>query len=179
LPVAILRPGLVVGEGTSPFHSGLGFYNAEQHCIGWNRGTNPLPFVLVDDVAEAILLAAKAPGIEGRCYNLVGEVRPTARAYLADLARATGRPLRFHPQWPEQLWAEEMVKWLIKRAGGRAVAPPPKRDIVSRGLMAHFDCTDAMRDLGWQPVTDPAVFAAHAIAIHAPATHAADTPTAG
>ncbi|MDB5371751.1 MAG: hypothetical protein JWP04_393 [Belnapia sp.] len=168
LPVVILRPGLVVGEGTSPFHSGLGFYNAEQHCIGWNRGTNPLPFVLVEDVAEAILLAAKAPGIEGRCYNLVGDVRPTARAYIADLARATGRPLRFHPQWPEQLWAEEMAKWLVKRAGGRAVPLPPKRDIVSRGLLARFDCSDAKRDLGWHPVADPAVFAAQAIAIHAP-----------
>jgi len=32
LPVCILRPGVVVGEGTSPFHSGLGFYNNEQYC---------------------------------------------------------------------------------------------------------------------------------------------------
>ena len=70
LPVVILRPGLVVGEGTSPFHSGLGFYNTEQHCIGWNDGRNPLPFVLVADVAKAILLACTAPGIEGKTYNL-------------------------------------------------------------------------------------------------------------
>ncbi|HYF07489.1 MAG TPA: NAD-dependent epimerase/dehydratase family protein, partial [Acetobacteraceae bacterium] len=60
LPVVILRPGLVVGEGTSPLHGGLGFFNNEQHCVGWNQGQNPLPFVLVEDVAAAILGACRA-----------------------------------------------------------------------------------------------------------------------
>ncbi|GEP58908.1 hypothetical protein RSO01_60740 [Reyranella soli] len=40
----IPRPGRMVGEGTSPFH-----------VIGWNRGTDRLPFVLVADVAAAML----------------------------------------------------------------------------------------------------------------------------
>ncbi len=66
LPVCILRPGVVVGDGTSPFHSGIGFYNTEQHCIGWNDGRNPLPFVLVEDVAKAILLACTAPASMAR-----------------------------------------------------------------------------------------------------------------
>ncbi len=51
----------MIGEGTSPFHSGIGYYNHETHCLGWNRGLNPLPLVLVDDVADAILLALDAP----------------------------------------------------------------------------------------------------------------------
>ena len=79
----------MVGEGSSPFHSGLGMFNNEQHCIGWNAGRNPLPFVLVEDVADAILRAARAGGIEGRCYNLVGDVRLDARDYIAALAEAT------------------------------------------------------------------------------------------
>ncbi|WP_372623263.1 NAD-dependent epimerase/dehydratase family protein [Falsiroseomonas sp.] len=173
LPVCILRPGLVVGEGTSPFHSGLGFYNNDQHCIGWNDGRNPLPFVLVGDVAEAILLACRAgPEIEGRCYNLVGDVRPSARDYIADLGRALGRPLRFHPQRPLALWGGEVAKWVIKRAGGRKVPLPSRRDILSRGLAARFDCADAILDLGWRPTADPAAFAAQAIAVHAPASRA-------
>lgn len=164
LPVVILRPGLVVGEGTSPFHAGLGLFNNEQHCIGWNAGRNPLPFVLVGDVAQAILLAVGAEGIEGRCYNLVGDVRPSARDYLADLASAVGRPLRFHPQSATRLWATDLGKWLIKRAGGRAVPLPSMREFASRGLMAPIDCTDAKRDLGWAPVADPAEFARQAFA---------------
>jgi predicted dehydrogenase/nucleoside-diphosphate-sugar epimerase len=158
LPLVILRPGLVVGPGTSPFHSGIGFFNAEQHVIGWNRGHNPLPFVLADDVAAAILGALRAEQAVGRCYNLVGDVRPTAREYLAWLAEATNRPLRFHPKFPTTLLAEEGSKWVLKRVGGRRSPPPSRRDLLSRGLRAPFDCSDAKRDLGWAPVADPARF---------------------
>jgi predicted dehydrogenase/nucleoside-diphosphate-sugar epimerase len=167
LKLCILRPGLVVGEGSSPFHSGLGLFNNEQHCIGWNAGRNPLPFVLVDDVADAIMCAARAEGIEGRCYNLVGDVRPSARDYIVDLAGALQRPLQFHPQWVELLLAQEYGKYLIKRATGRRTAPPSRRDLLSRGLTATFDCGDAKRDLGWSPVADPVRFRERAILVHA------------
>jgi len=167
LPVVILRPGLVVGEGSAPFHSGLGFYNAEQHCIGWNRGSNPLPFVLVDDVAAAVLGAIRAEGIDGRCYNLVGDVRPNARTYIAALAETLRRPLRYHPQSPDWLWLEDMGKWAVKRVTGRDVPMPSRRDFLSRGMMASFDCTDAKRDLGWQPEADTDRFFARAVRVYA------------
>ena len=167
LPVVILRPGVVVGAGSSPFHSGVGLFNTEQHCIGWNAGRNPLPFVLAGDVADAILRAAAAPGIAGRCYNLVGDVRLSARDYIAALAAALGRKLRFHPQPPEAHYLVELGKWAIKRAGGRRVPMPSLRDLRSRGMMAQFDCADAARDLDWHPVADPAVFRDRAIAVHA------------
>ena len=168
LPVTILRPGVVVGQGASPFHSGLGFYNNSQHCLGWNAGKNPLPFVLAEDVAAAILCACDADGIVGRSYNLVGDVRWSARHYIAELATALDRPLRFHPQAPLKLWLAECGKWAIKRAAGRAAALPSRRDILSRGMRAPFDCTDARHDLGWTPVADDAVFRARAILVHAP-----------
>ena len=167
LPVVILRPGVVVGAGSSPFHGGLGLFNNDQHCIGWNAGRNPLPFVLVEDVAEALAQALDAPGIEGRCYNLVGDVRLTARDYIAELARVLERPLQFHPQSATWLWGEDVGKWLVKRAGGRAVPLPSRRDFVSRGMAATFDCSDAQRDLGWHPVADHARFLARALAVHA------------
>lgn len=168
LPVVILRPGVVVGEGGVAFHSALGFFNNDQHCMGWNDGRNPLGFVLAEDVAAAILRAIETQGIEGRCYNLVGDVRPSAREYIAMLARATHRPLQFHPQSPLKLWTAEFAKWGIKRIGGRTPPLPSLRDLLSRGMRAGFDCSDARRDLGWTPVADPAVFEARAIAVHAP-----------
>src|SRR5208282_3473070 len=166
LKLVILRPGVVVGEGSSPFHSGLGLFNNEQHCIGWNAGRNPLPFVLAEDVADAVLRACRAEGIDGRCYNLVGDVRWSAREYIAALAASLERPLRFHPQSATRLWLVEYGKWLIKRLTGRSVAAPSRHDFLSRGMSARFDCSDAKRDLGWRPVADAAVFRARAIEVH-------------
>jgi predicted dehydrogenase/nucleoside-diphosphate-sugar epimerase len=154
LPVCILRPGIVVGDGGSPFHSGLGFYNREAHCMGWNKGTNPLPLVLVDEVAAAIAGALIAQQIDGKCYNVVGNVRLTAREYIAELAKVTGRPLRYHPQSVHKLYAAELGKACIKLVTGRGRQWPSMRDLRSRGLPASFDCSDAVRDLGWKPVTD-------------------------
>lgn len=165
LPVVNLRPGLVVGEGTSPFHSGLGFYNNEQHCMGWSDGRNPLPFVLVEDVADAIVKALEADGVEGSACNIIGEVRPTARRYVEDLAAALGRPLRYHGQSVNRLYAVEWTKWLLKRAGGRKVPVPSKRDLASRALFARFDCSTEKRALGWQPNADERFFHERAIKV--------------
>jgi nucleoside-diphosphate-sugar epimerase len=166
LPVVILRPGVVVGEGSGAFHSGLGFYNRESHCMGWNRGTNPLPLVLVDDVADAILSAIDAAGIDGKCYNLVGDVRLSARDYVAALAGVTGRGLRYHPQSVVKLYGIEMMKAVVKRSTGRRDPWPSLRDLKSRGLSAVFDCGDATRDLAWHPVGDRAEFLRRGVQIH-------------
>jgi len=115
-----------------------------------------------------VLGAIRAEGIDGRCYNLVGDVRPNARTYVAALAQALGRPLRYHPQSPTWLWLEDLGKWAIKRATGRRVPMPSRRDFLSRGMVATFDCTDARRDIGWQPEADPEQFFARAIGVHAP-----------
>ena len=166
LPVCVLRPGLVVGEGGQPFHTGLGLFTNERHCIGWNGGANPLPFVLVEDVADAVLRACTQPGVVGRCYNVVGDVRLSAREYLEGLAGSLGRPLRYHPGTAFGLWLSEMVKWSVKRAVGKAAEAPSLRDLRSRGLAAVFDCDDAKRDLAWSPVADPARFFERAILVH-------------
>ena len=167
LPLVILRPAIVVGEGATPFHSALGFYNNEQHCIGWNDGRNPLPFVWVEDVAEAIILATKAQGIEGRAYNLAGDVRLSAREYIGELGMVLERPLRYHPKSPIGLWLQEIGKWSIKRLARRQASMPSRHDILSRGMIATLDCSDAKRDLGWRPIADRVAFVRRAILVHA------------
>ena len=166
-PIVLMRPGLVVGAGTSPFHGGLGFFNNDQYCIGWNGGQNALPWVLVGDCASAIVAAVTAPSVPGRAYNLVGDVCPSAREYLRDLSSTIGRPLKFVPSSPTGLWLVEMGKWSIKRLTGRVVPRPFKRDLMSRGLLARIDCTDAKQDLSWKPVADLATFHRQAVAVHA------------
>jgi len=108
-------------------------------------------------------------GTIGRSYHLVGDVRWNARTYLAELAVVLGRPLRFHPRAPTRPWLAPYGPCLIRRALGQAVPRPDRRDLLSCGLRARFDCTDAKRDLDWQPVADEATFRARAVAVHAPA----------
>jgi nucleoside-diphosphate-sugar epimerase len=168
LPVCILRPGVVVGAGGVGIHSGVGFYNSERHVLGWNDGENPLPLVLAADVADAVARALDAENVVGHCYNIVGDVRLTAREYVEELAQALSRKLRYRPQSLGKLFAIECVKWGVKLASRRpGLTLPSLRDLRSRGLRAQFDCSDAKRDLGWQPVTDRDRFIAEGIAIHA------------
>jgi predicted dehydrogenase/nucleoside-diphosphate-sugar epimerase len=159
LPVVIHRPGVVVGDGASPFHSGVGLFNNEQHCLGWTNGNNPLPFVLVDDCASAIVCALKASDdVIGRTDNIVGPVRLTAREYFYELSRALERPLKFHGGALWRMQSVELAKWLIKRAGGNNLPMPSARDLRSRGLRARFDTAGTERALDWNPVADRAVF---------------------
>ena len=167
LPVTILRPGVVIGEGTSPFHSGIGLYNRQTHCIGWNDGQNPLPLILGEDVASAIVATIATPEAIGKTLNLVGDVRLTAREYTRELGYATKRPLVYHPQPPWLLQAEELLKWCIKRASGRKLPLPPYNDLKSRGLVSQFDCSAEKALLQWQPETDRDRFLRQAFAGHA------------
>ena len=166
LPVCILRPAVVVGEGGTPYHTGVGLFANERHCMGWNEGRNPLPFVLGEDVASAVLAAIGKDGIDGHCYNLAGDVRLSAREYVAALSTEMGRPLVFHPQSPGLMYVSELMKWSIKRIGGRKVALPSKRDLLSRAMAATLDCTDVKAALGWKPVSDRETFIARSIRVH-------------
>jgi predicted dehydrogenase/nucleoside-diphosphate-sugar epimerase len=165
--LTILRPGLVVGEARTPFHSGIGEFNCETHCLGWNRGRNPLPLVLVEDVADAIARVVVVGPRAGECFNLVGDVRLTAREYIRELGDALGRPLQYHPRPVPWLYGIEWLKWLVKRAvGGRDAAIPSYSDLSSRGLVARFDTSDVKTALGWQPEATTAGFIARALACH-------------
>lgn len=166
LPLTILRPGLVVGRGGTAFHTGVGFFNNEQHFLGWNAGHNPLPFVLVDDVADAIVACIGREGIVGRAYNLVGDVRWSARKYVDELAAGLGRPIKFHPQPTFALYLVERAKWIIKRVAGKKQPGSTLYDLKSRSLLANFDCHIEKHDLGWRPVASEDAFRAEAIFVH-------------
>jgi nucleoside-diphosphate-sugar epimerase len=166
LPVAILRPAIVVGEGGTPYHRAVGLFDDEHHCMGWDDGRHPLPFVLGEDVASAVLAATEKDGISGHCYNLAGDVRLSAREYIEALGKALGRPLVFHPQSPTMMYYSKLAEWSFKRIGGSKIALPSKRDLLSRAMAATLDCADVKAALGWAPVADRETFIARGILVH-------------
>lgn len=167
LPVVILRPGVVVGRGGMLNHGGLGIWGSDVCCIGWGRGRNPLPFVLVGDVVEALIQSADVPGIEGMTFNLAGDVRPTAAEFVKMLRSRSRRNFRFYPRSLWKMQALEAAKWLLKIIARKPENPfPSYRDLKSRSLRCQLDCSLAKEKLGWQPVQTPEAFFAEAIDSH-------------
>jgi nucleoside-diphosphate-sugar epimerase len=167
LPVVIMRPCLVVGAGGSLAHGGLGTWRAPTCLVGWGSGRHPLPFVLVRDVAKAMALAMDAPGIDGKTFNLCGDVTISAREYVRLAGERTLRPFRYYPRNLLLFMTQVAVKTACKRVLGRRDAPQHYRDMVSSAMFAPIDNQAAKRALGWRPNADPDVFVREAIECHA------------
>ncbi len=157
LPLVILRPGIVIGRGGSPFHWGVGMWWHEAVCQIWGKGENKLPLVLVQDVAAALIAAIEIPGIEGRSYNLIGDPCLSAQEYLDELDRSGGIKIQRHATPILHFYLLDMMKWVVKMAVRHPERQMPTwRDWETRTQRAYFDCTAAKTELGWQPVTDRA-----------------------
>lgn len=173
LPLVIVRPGVVLGEGTPLQHSGLGLWVRDNHCVGWGLGDHPLPVVDVDDVAEALVLLALHPGhdLDGQALNLCSCAPLSAREIVQEMRWATGRDLHFHPRplWLSQTM--EIGKWMVKKAGRRpGVTFPSYRDLKTRSLAVPFSSRLAREVLGWRPVEDREEFLDRTVRIYAERT---------
>ena len=164
LPVVIFRPGIVIGRGGSPLHWGIGMWSFDAVCQLWGRGRTPLPLVLVEDVASALLAALDVPGIEGESFNLVAESDLTARDYLDALERSVGVEFQKIPTPLWKFYLTDAAKWLVKRAIRHPDRRRPSyRDWESRTQRAHYDCSKARRVLNWAPADARAEIIRHGI----------------
>ena len=165
LPLVIVRPGIVIGRGGSPFHWGVGMWWSDAVCQIWGEGTNKLPLVLVEDVARGIVAAMDAAGIEGRSFNLVADPCLSAQEYLDELDCAGAMRVQRYATPIARFYALDMLKWVVKVA----VRHPERRmpsyhDWESRTQKAVFDCTAAKMVLGWRPVSERAEMVRRGIA---------------
>jgi len=155
LPLVIVRPGVVIGRGGSPFHWGVGMWWNYAVCQTWGEGNNKLALVLVEDVAAGLMAAMDTPGIEGRSFNLVGEPLLTAQEYLDALDEAGGIRIQRHATSILRFYLEDMMKWMVKVAVRHPERRLPSyRDWESRTGRARFDCSAAKTVLRWKPCSD-------------------------
>ncbi len=155
LPVVIVRPGIVMGSGGSPFHGGVGNFQRNAVVQLFGKGNNKLPTVLVEDVAAGIIAAMDTPGIEGESFNLVGDPMLSARQYLDELDRFARIRLTRIPTPIYRFYMTEMGKWIIKmmvRHHNRIM--PSYADWDSRTQNAYFNCDKAKRMLNWRPTDE-------------------------
>ena len=186
LKLVIVRPSVVLGEGTALQHSGLGLWVRDNHCVGWGPGDTPVPLVLADDVAEALVAAAQHPTgeaggeLDGKSLNLAADTGLTARQVVAEMKRVTGRDLHFHPRslWWSQVM--EIGKWVVKKVGRRKGALFPSwRDLKSRAMVPRLPSETARRVLGWKPIEDRERFLDLAVRVHRPEGYEPAAPPPG
>jgi len=149
LDAVILRPGQILGPGCETVTP-----NGVVALRGWNLvgdGRSLLPLVYVDDVADALLLAAFREGISGEVFHVVDLEPVTQQAYLARWRQASlGVPLRRVPWWLAlgAAWCMESLAGLLRREPSLT-----RYRVRSLRPLSGFDMQKSARLLGWRPRT--------------------------
>ena len=166
LNVVVFRPGIVIGSGGNPRHPGVGAWPDASTCRPWGGGRHRLPFVLVDDCADAMVRALRVPGIAGESFNLVGDASLSGNGYLDALERIAGIRIKRSPLPAWRLFAQSVARWGIKGLAGGQVPPLPSyRYCEGLSCRASFGADLAKRRLGWLPARDPAVLIEQGLAM--------------
>jgi predicted dehydrogenase/nucleoside-diphosphate-sugar epimerase len=155
LPLLIMRPGIVIGPGSPPWHPGVGRFASETQVDYWGTGTNQLPLVLVDDVADALFRAHVVPGIEGQTLLVTSPPLMTAREYVATLSECIRSRIDAQPRSAWRYWMADLIKELAKNA----VRHPNRRwptlhDWDCHSHRARYDSGMTQQALGWMPIMD-------------------------
>ena len=160
LPLTIARPGVVIGRGGPLQHWGIAMWRGATACKLWGRGDNIMPFVLVDDVADGLVLSMEAPGAEGRSFNLIGEPMLSARDYFNAVGESAGVRMRARPTPIWSYFAVDVAKYWAKRllARRKGLTAPSFRDWKSRAQLSPYANAEAKAFLGWRPEADRARF---------------------
>jgi predicted dehydrogenase/nucleoside-diphosphate-sugar epimerase len=148
LPACVIRPGVIFGPGVKPTCP-AGSFAIFGRWIVVGRGSHALPLVYVDDVADALRLAATQPEVEGVLMNLVDPSVITQREYIRSV-QAVGPKIKvWYVPEPVLLIAAvgiELLCTLLKRS-----APLSRYRIRSIRPLCDFDLTVARDRLGWTP----------------------------
>jgi nucleoside-diphosphate-sugar epimerase/predicted dehydrogenase len=165
LPLVTVRPGVVIGSGSPPWHPGVGRFANQRRVDYWGDGTTALPLVLVDDVADALLRAMTVPGIVGEALLLTGPPLMSARGYVDALAAYMRTRIDARPRAAWRNWAADMVKELAKNAARHPNRRwPSLHDWRCYSLSARYDSRVTQQLLGWHPVADLETMVARGIA---------------
>jgi len=152
-PVVVLRPGLLYGPGKRPPIARQSFGVAGMKLL-LATPHYTLPLAYVDNVADAVLLAARSDAAVGQAFTIVDDNVRQAD-YLALYKSASGESWRsfFLPVRLvafAALIAERSLRMLRRRS------PVTYHQVCRATQSALYDCARADRILGWRPTVNVA-----------------------
>lgn len=149
LPAVILRPGQIFGPG-SPSHVPSGTIAIAGRWIVPGSGDWTLPLVFIEDVVDALLLAAEADVAPGAVFHLVDSQRITQRRYIEACRQNLRRALKVHYVPGFMLWTLALgLEWAGKLLGREL--PLSRYRVRSLRPLSDLDCSAARTVLGWEP----------------------------
>ncbi len=148
--VTVVRPGFIYGPGDP--------HNIPKLCRSIRRGKfafigrrdNVVPIVHLDDVAQALRLAAEKPAARGRAYLITDGTRTTIGELVAHLAELLGCPVPTKVLPYAVPWLGCLVFDLL-RPVWRGPAPINRPGLRFVGTSRHVDIGRARRELGYAP----------------------------
>lgn len=148
LPYVIVRPGAVFGPGKPELSGRVGIdtFGFFLHL----GGSNELPLTFVDNCADAIVLAALRPGVDGETFNVVDDERPTSREFF--LAVKASRKF-FSVDLPYPVTYLGCMLWekYSKRSQGQLPPVFNRRRCSAEWKGNRFSNRKLHERLGWRP----------------------------
>jgi predicted dehydrogenase/nucleoside-diphosphate-sugar epimerase len=148
LPAVILRPGQIFGPGAEKTPPS-GVIGLTGRWLVMGSGRLPLNLVYVEDVVDALLLAATQPDVSGRLFQLVDPATLTQREYIEAAQRYGSAPrVSYVPKLA--LYTLALGMELVGRMLRRNV-PLSRYKLQSLAPISPFDGSAARNNLGWTP----------------------------
>jgi nucleoside-diphosphate-sugar epimerase len=150
LPLSVIYPGWVYGPGDRAFFPALARALRDGSMLFWHRDTR-LPWVYIDNLVDACLLASTHPEASGHGYLIFDTIEgPSLEEVCARIADTIGaRPAHLHLPYT----AAYATAWLLQSLWRlvRARNPPPLQtvDVKAFGFQWHLSNHKARQHLGW------------------------------
>ena len=154
-PITVIRPATIYGPGGKNNLVRVGVKKGRYNVI-FGDGGSTMPLVYVDNVVDALVLAARRDEAIGRAYNIVDDDRITQRDYIARMGAALRRQqsTTYLPLGAVRVLAggADLAKAALR--GGKR-SSPGMFSRISRSLQSvRYDTTRAKTELGWKPRID-------------------------
>jgi 2-alkyl-3-oxoalkanoate reductase len=149
MPLVIVRPGVIYGEGASPFSTRIGLKLFG--CFFHLGNSNLIPLTHVRNCAEAIVLAGEVPDIEGQIFNIHDDDLITSKEYLKLYKNQVEKIRSINIPFKILLWLSRLNERYFVYSKGQLPDIFTNYKTLSNWKGQRFDNTKAKFFLNWAP----------------------------
>lgn len=152
LPVSIIYPGWVYGPGDKAFFPNLARAIDDGFMMFWFRNAK-LPWVFIDNLVDACVLASTHPDAIGQGYIVHDEADgPTMEEVCVRIAAVIGKKApTLHVPYALAFAAAKATQTLWRCLGIKSTPPLLTVDIKAFGFQWHLSAQKIRCQLGWAP----------------------------